>query len=190
MARIRVAEDEAAAAHPARKLPSRGPEPTGASSVANLQRLVGNRAVLRMVGESRSDVVGPEGGALPEGLGARIDSLRGGGRRVDGDVSERVGATLGTDLSGVRVHTNSEADSISRSLSAKAFTVGRDIFFSQNSYQPGSASGDRLIAHELTHVAQQTGGAVQRSTQGMMVGRVDDPLEADADRVADQALSG
>jgi len=82
-------------------------------------------------------------------------------------------SALGSDLSGVRVHTGGEADVLNRSLQAKAFTTGSDVFFSQGAYRPGSASGSHLLAHELAHVVQQ-GGSVQRATDSV-VRRAFDP---------------
>ncbi|NEP28586.1 DUF4157 domain-containing protein, partial [Moorena sp. SIO3I6] len=46
-------------------------------------------------------------------------------------------------------------------IQARAFTTGKDIFFRQGEYNPGSQEGKKLIAHELTHVVQQTGGQIQ-----------------------------
>jgi len=57
----------------------------------------------------------------------------------------------------VRVHSDSEANLLNQQLSAKAFTTARDIFFRQGEYSPGSGTGKKLIAHELTHVVQQEG---------------------------------
>lgn len=70
---------------------------------------------------------------------------------------------LGADLSGVRVHTGGDAARVARGIGANAFTVGRDVYFGENRWAPGSAAGDRLIAHELAHVVQQgpTGERVQ-----------------------------
>ena len=64
---------------------------------------------------------------------------------------------FGYDFSPVRIHHNSESDRLSRSLNARAFTVGGDIFFRQGTYKPESAGGKQLLAHELTHVVQQSG---------------------------------
>ncbi|MFZ4641157.1 MAG: DUF4157 domain-containing protein, partial [Nodosilinea sp.] len=61
------------------------------------------------------------------------------------------------DFSRVRIHANPRADRLSRSLGAIAFTKGRDIFFKQGAYQPKSHRGQELLAHELTHVIQQSG---------------------------------
>ena len=76
-----------------------------------------------------------------------------------------MGKAMGADFSGVKVHTDSQADQLNQSIQAKAFTTGQDVFFRQGTYQPGSKDGQELIAHELTHVVQQNGGTVQRSLQ-------------------------
>jgi hypothetical protein len=68
---------------------------------------------------------------------------------------------FGADLSNVRVHTDSEAATLSRELNAQAFTVGSDIFLAEGKYRPEHADGQGLLAHELTHVGQQTGFAGQ-----------------------------
>lgn len=72
-------------------------------------------------------------------------------------VQRRMEAGFGADLSDVRVHTDSAADSLNQSVHAQAFTYGKDIYFSEGSYKPGTPAGDHLLAHELTHVGQQTG---------------------------------
>jgi ABC-type phosphate/phosphonate transport system substrate-binding protein len=68
---------------------------------------------------------------------------------------------IGADFGSVRVHTGSEAVQMNRELNAQAFTNGSDIYFGAGKYSPSSSDGKRLLAHELTHVVQQTGG-VQR----------------------------
>jgi hypothetical protein len=66
---------------------------------------------------------------------------------------------LGFDFAGVRVHEDATAARLTDQFNAHAFTTGRDIYFAPGMYRPGSRSGDRLLAHELTHVVQQAGGA-------------------------------
>ncbi len=61
---------------------------------------------------------------------------------------------MGRDLSDVRIHTGGEAAQLNRALQSEAFTVGNHIAFAQGKYQPGSAQGRRLMAHELAHVGQ------------------------------------
>ncbi len=59
------------------------------------------------------------------------------------------------DFSDVRIHHDEEAVTLSQELNAQAFTMGRDIYFNENKYQPHTTGGKRLLAHELTHVVQQ-----------------------------------
>ena len=95
---------------------------------------------------------------------------------------------MGHDFSGVRVHTSAESDTLNQQLSAKAFTTGQDIFFKQGEYNPGSSSGKELIAHELTHVVQQSSGVVGGGGSGMTVRPAGDVYEQEADAVARQAV--
>ena len=88
-----------------------------------------------------------------------IERLRGHGSALPPGVGERMGSALGEDLTPVRIHTGPDADHLSRRVGARAFTVGHDIFFASGAYHPGSLSGRQLLAHELTHVAQQAGSA-------------------------------
>jgi hypothetical protein len=61
------------------------------------------------------------------------------------------------DFRGVRVHTDDRAAKSARAVKASAFTVGQNIVFSAGQYNPTSSQGQRLLAHELTHVVQQNG---------------------------------
>jgi hypothetical protein len=85
-----------------------------------------------------------------------LNRARGGGSPLDHAFRAKVEPAMGADFSGVKVHTDSEADQLNRSIQAKAFTTGQDIFFRQGEYNPGSKQGQELLAHELTHVVQQT----------------------------------
>src|SRR5947209_5064759 len=87
---------------------------------------------------------------------------------------------FGRNFGDVRVHPDDRADETARALHAVAYTYGTDIAFRTGRYHPASRAGLKLIAHELTHVAQQRGGAgtdddVSRST---------DACEVEARRVA------
>lgn len=87
--------------------------------------------------------------------GATISSLRGGGQPLPGATRGFFEARFGADFSQVRVHAGSDSGSLARSINAKAFTHGRDIVFADGEYDPLTASGRKLLAHELTHVLQQ-----------------------------------
>ncbi len=81
------------------------------------------------------------------------------------DVREPMEQALGADFSGVKVHTDARADGLNRSFKARALTSGTDIFFKRGEYAPESRAGTELLAHELTHVVQQSrhpGPVVQR----------------------------
>lgn len=75
---------------------------------------------------------------------------------------------FGHDLSRVRVHADAEANRSARDIGARSYTSGTHIVFSAGSYRPGTAAGRHLLAHELTHVLQQRGGAsdIQRQADG------------------------
>lgn len=68
---------------------------------------------------------------------------------------------FGRDLGGVRVHTDADATQSARSVNALAYTLGSSVVFGAGQYAPESASGRRLLAHELAHVVQQQDGAAR-----------------------------
>jgi hypothetical protein len=105
-----------------------------------------------------------EGGmtATPD-LEASIQQARGSGQPLAENVQKPMEQAFGFDFSRVKVHTNPHSDRLNQSIQAKAFTTGRDIFFRQGAYDPSSRGGQELIAHELTHVVQQTGNAVKKA---------------------------
>ncbi|HEY9601627.1 MAG TPA: DUF4157 domain-containing protein [Allocoleopsis sp.] len=98
--------------------------------------------------------------ATPD-LEASINQARGSGQPLADNIREPIEQTFGADFSGVKVHTDSQSDQLNQSIQARAFTTGQDIFFRQGEYNPGSRGGQELLAHELTHVVQQNGSAVQ-----------------------------
>ncbi len=113
---------------------------------------------------ANSDVLG--GTEVDDQVQRTIDSRRGAGSALGAREAQHFSNAYGTDLSGVRVHTDSTADKLSRSLQADAFTTGNDVFFRSGTYKPGTSSGDHLIGHELAHVATESGGgAAQRSVR-------------------------
>jgi len=106
---------------------------------------------------------------VSENLEARINSARGSGQPLPDKVQESMGQAFKADFSGIRTHTDPEADALSRELNARAFTRGNDIFFRENEYSTGSESGQKLIAHELTHTIQQGASSqIYRSVTGMI----------------------
>ncbi|MBI5655835.1 MAG: DUF4157 domain-containing protein, partial [Geobacter sp.] len=94
----------------------------------------------------------------------RISRQRGRGQPLSDQVRTDMESRFGADFSRVQLHTDGEAGQLNRELSAEAFTHGQDIYLGTGKYDPRSANGQRLLAHELTHVVQQTGGQLQRHT--------------------------
>jgi hypothetical protein len=88
---------------------------------------------------------------------ADIRALQGRGNPLPVATREYFEPRFGTDFSQVRVHTDSHAAGTATSINAKAFTAGRDIAFGPGEFSPTSHAGQKLLAHELTHVVQQSG---------------------------------
>jgi len=88
---------------------------------------------------------------------AGIESLRGGGQSLSPGLRDYFEPRFGYDLGDVRLHVGPGAADVASSVNAKAFTLGRDVVFGANQFSPDSDDGRRLLAHELTHVVQQTG---------------------------------
>jgi hypothetical protein len=86
---------------------------------------------------------------------ANINSLKGSGQPLPISVRAFFEPRFGYDFSQVRVHTDTRAAELARAVNARAFTLGKDVWFWEGRYSPGTSSGKRLIAHELTHVVQQ-----------------------------------
>jgi hypothetical protein len=134
-------------------------------SVQRAQRLIlSSRPAFQSGDIQRQPLHGPEGGEVESSVAQQIQSARGGGKPLQKSVLSRMEAGFGADFSNVRVHNGNQADILNRSLNARAFTTGNDIFFKRGEYNPGSTTGQKLIAHELTHTVQQTGSGVQRRT--------------------------
>ena len=113
------------------------------------------------------------------------DVLRSSGRPLDASTRAFMEPRFGHDFSGVRVHTDDKAAASASSVQARAYTVGSDIVFGAGHYSPGTTPGRHLLAHELTHVAQQHSslgiasasalssaeGEAEQFSQGVMLGR-------------------
>jgi hypothetical protein len=126
--------------------------------------------------------------------GARIPES--GGAALGTDVRAKMEPQLGADLSAVRVHTGGESAKAADAYGARAFTVGGDVHFAAGEFAPGSKEGDRLLAHELTHIVQGQRSGVQRKADaeqsgdakhehGDQVSKPGEPAEQEADQVAD-----
>jgi hypothetical protein len=88
------------------------------------------------------------------------------GRPLEPSLREDMERRFGYDFSPVRVHSDSTAQKSARDIDAQAYTFGHDIVFDSGRFEPGTPGGKRLLAHELTHVVQQTAAAPLRGHQG------------------------
>jgi hypothetical protein len=169
------------------KLSGRGNAPVRAALMRQVQRTHGNRAVQRFVQRQAA-----KSAENDEDIGRRIQSKAGSGSSLDKGVQGRLEEGLGADLSGVRVHTDTEADHLARSVDSIAFTTGQDIFFRSGQYNPGSQEGMRLLAHEATHTVQQAQGPVSGTSipGGVSVSDPSDSFEQAADHAAESVASG
>jgi hypothetical protein len=111
------------------------------------------------------------GGEASPDLESSIQSARGGGKSLDVNLQTKMGQAMGADFSGVKVHTDSQSDQLNQSIQAKAFTTGQDVFFRQGAYEPSSRGGQELIAHELTHVVQQSSNNGTGSMKSGLISR-------------------
>jgi hypothetical protein len=96
---------------------------------------------------------------------------------------------LGADLGDVRIHDDAAASRSAEAINARAYTVGSDVVFREGTYQPDTADGQRVLAHELTHVVQQRSGPVDGTVAGGGIAlsdpgdRFERAAEANADRI-------
>jgi len=98
--------------------------------------------------------------AAPPAVEGAIQQARGSGQALSDATRQPMERAFGADFSRVKVHTDAQADQLNRSIQARAFTTGSDIFFRQGEHNPGTRAGQELLAHELTHVVQQNKGQV------------------------------
>jgi len=112
------------------------------------------------------------------------DALQSSGQPLDTATRAYMEPRFGMDFSQVRVHTDAKAAESARAVDAQAYTVGRDVVFSEGHYTPHLRQGSKLLAHELAHVIQQErGGASTPPLRGGV-------LEQDADATASALATG
>ena len=120
--------------------------------------------------------------------------LRSSGQPLDPAARAYFEPRFGYDFSGVRVHADNQAADSARSVSALAYTVGHDLVFGSGQYAPSSRTGQRLLAHELSHVVQQShapeeGSLIQRKEWPVCKG-VQAPAGREATVLCFSGLSG
>lgn len=117
------------------------------------ERTVRSEAAAELVQRKHSTGVGSA--HVTGSIASRIN-LSGAGEPLAPTTRNFFESRFGTSLRDVRIHTGDESARLNTDVSAQAFTLGNDIFFGSNQYQPDTVSGRHLIAHELAHVLQQS----------------------------------
>ena len=163
----------------ARVLADGRPSMLDAHSVVHLQQMAGNASVSRLIADDEG----------PDKVRSVIGS--GGGEQLDATTAQSMRQRFGQDFSDVRIHRDAAASDSAKAVNAHAYTVGSHIVFQEGRYDPASESGQRTLAHELTHVVQQRSGAVDGTPVGRGV-RISDPndrYERAAAQNADRVLA-
>lgn len=114
------------------------------------------------------------GGSPADAVQQVIDSP---GTPLHGTIQREMESTMGGDFSDVKLHTGPAAATAATAIDARAFTVGNQIAFNRGEYRPETETGKRILAHELTHVRQQTGGQLSLLPK---TGAVHPPADLDA----------
>ncbi len=130
--------------------------------VVHLQRTIGNQAMSKLLRKSSGESV--------SGTHDVGDVLRSAGRPLDEATQRSMSTRFNFDFNGVRVHDDARAAGSALSVSASAYTVGNHVVFGNGQYSPSTAAGQRLLAHELTHVVQQSDASVARLARKRLEG--------------------
>jgi hypothetical protein len=152
------------------------PDVLGEAGMMGLQRAAGNGAVSSMVEDEPSPV---------------HDVINSGGRPLEPDVRADMEGRLGADFGDVKVHDDAAAHRSAEAVNAHAYTVGSNVVFQRDKYDPGSDAGRVMLAHELTHVVQQRNGRVDGTPTagGIKVSSPSDHFEREAAANADRVMS-
>ncbi|HEU0033901.1 MAG TPA: DUF4157 domain-containing protein [Kofleriaceae bacterium] len=130
------------------------------------------------------------GGEIDHGATALVSrAAQGSGHALPGELRGAFEHSLGTDLGGVRVHTDGAAAAASDALGARAYAVGQDVYMGAGQYNPSSPDGAFLLAHEVAHTVQQRGASTGPQCK-LEVSEPGDALEADADQAATAMVLG
>jgi hypothetical protein len=149
----------------------------GADGVLDLQRSAGNQGVAAALQDEE-----------PSPVHGVINS--GGGQPLDPGVRADMEARLGHDFGEVRVHHDARAEESAKAVNAHAYTVGSDIVFQRDRYDPSSETGRVTLAHELTHVVQQRSGPVDgtEAPGGIRLSDPSDRFEQEAAANAERVM--
>jgi peptidoglycan hydrolase-like protein with peptidoglycan-binding domain len=116
------------------------------------------------------------------------DVLRSSGQPLDAATRAFMEPRFGHDFSQVQVHTDAKAAESARAVNARAYTVGEKVVFGAGQFMPTAYIGQRLLAHELTHVMQQSHNQTALQHSSLAISKPDDVSEREADRIADVVM--
>lgn len=161
----------------------------GTAGMGVLQRTVGNAALGPMIQRSRAAATEQDGQEPRSPVHDVITS--GGGAPLDTETRTDLEGRMGADFSDVRIHNDSAAHESAKGVGAHAYTVGNNVVFQRDAYDPSSPQGRTTLAHELTHVIQQRSGPVEgtEAPGGIRVSDPSDRFEREAVANADRVLS-
>ena len=163
--------------------PERAPSYGNASSAFGLHRDLGNQVVQRLCSCGMSNAIGKGTGLNAPTLISKLRATSGSGEPLPEPAKTSMEKSLGTGLDQVRTHNNHNSHHMAETLGAEAFAVGRNIYFNAGRFAPESATGKKLLAHELVHTIQQ-GFHSGEIPDHLPISHVDDPYERQADEVA------
>lgn len=151
---------------------------------ASLQRNTGPARRTEQSGGGGADRAGDAG--VPGSVREVISSP---GRSLDESIQREMGERMGDSFEDVRIHTGPKAARAAERINARAFTVGNHVAFNRGEYDPESNAGRRVLAHELTHVRQQTDGEISMlpKADGLQIDP-DPALEREAQRTAERVV--
>ena len=99
---------------------------------------------------------------MENSISGSLAASKGGGQVLEDGIKSEMEGQMNTDLSDVRIHTDSNANQMSEDINAEAFTHGQDIYFKDGNFDTQSKEGKNLLAHELSHTQQQGNGAKRK----------------------------
>lgn len=168
----------------------------GAAGMGALQRTVGNGALGPVIQRARSAAAERAEDEATDGAGGGRRSpvhevVSSGGSPLDTETRTDLESRMGADFSDVRVHNDSAAHESAKAVGAHAYTVGNNVVFQRDAYDPSSPQGRTTLAHELTHVIQQREGPVEgtEAPGGIRVSDPSDRFEREAVANADRVLA-
>ncbi|MFI8434349.1 DUF4157 domain-containing protein [Streptomyces sp. NPDC079020] len=167
----------------------------GTAGMGVLQRTVGNGALGPLIQRSKAarSEQAEESQEAQETPRSPVHDVvsSGGGSPLDTETRTDLESRMGADFSDVRIHNDSAAHESAKGVGAHAYTVGNNVVFQRDAYDPSSPQGRTTLAHELTHVMQQRSGPVEgtEAPGGIRVSDPSDRFEREAVANADRVLS-